>query len=146
MNDKKYEQIKKKLKRLVSKWRHVMVLNSYRLDFVWDRSYCRQAGVAAEVKCSWTYKTILITFYLPEIEQLTDDEIEGVVVHELSHVLLHPVAGDPNDDQPDFNQKVEYATTCVAQAVQWAYEAGQRVRTGRESSGDKPDGSGSRDE
>jgi hypothetical protein len=36
------------------------------------------------------------------------------------------VSGDLKDDEPDFNEKVEYAATCIALALQWAYGAGQR--------------------
>src|SRR3954468_1821537 len=106
MDDKTYRKYKTSLTRTVTKWRDIMGLNSYRFDFRWDRSYCSDnAGVAAEVKCSWQYKTILITFYMPQLQELSDDEIEGVIVHELSHVLVHPIAGDLKDDQPDFNEK-----------------------------------------
>ena len=128
MDDKTYRNYKTNLRRTVAMWRDIMGLNSYRLDFEWDRSYCSDnAGVAAEVRSSWMYKTILIRFYLPRLTELSDDEIEGVIVHELPHVLIHPVDGDLKDDQPDFNGKVEYSTTCIAHALQWAYEAGERA-------------------
>ena len=80
------------------------------------------------------------TVYLPRLQDMSDDEIEGVLVHELSHVMIHPVSGDLKADEPDFNEKVEYATTCIALAVKWAYEAGERERRvgrGAKSVGDK---------
>jgi hypothetical protein len=133
MDDKTYRKYKVSLTRTVAKWRDIMGFNSYRFDFNWDRSYCTDNDqVAAEVKCSWMYKTVLVTFYLPRLQDMSDDEIESVIVHELCHVLVHPVSSDLRDDQPDFNEKVEYATTCIALALRWAYEAGERVGTAAE--------------
>jgi hypothetical protein len=127
MNDKKCRKHRSSLRRIATKWREILGMRSYRFDINYDRSYCTDgAGIATEVKCSWQYKTILVTFYLPVMDGMADDEVEGVIVHELSHVLIHPVSGDLRDDQPDFNEKVEYATTCVGHAIQWADEAGQR--------------------
>jgi Zn-dependent peptidase ImmA (M78 family) len=114
MNDKAAEAQKKRVDKYLKKWREAG-FGWWKIDVTWSRGD-HEDEAPATCYCQWEYRQAEITFYLPAIAKLTDEEVEGVVVHELSHLL---VASVENYDDDNTRQKTEYAVSCVATALLW---------------------------
>jgi hypothetical protein len=124
MTDKEYNELKRKLSKIVRVWSHKMGLGWYRIDikYVNDFAYDKNTDtrdVAATTKSDWQYRQALITFYMPKLAPSTDEELIETVVHELAHVLISPIE-DFTDDS--VSQMTEYTTTCVANALLWVHK------------------------
>lgn len=65
-------------------WLHLVLYRS-------DSSHPEVSWCAAETEGRWQYRSAKITVYLPSLANHTDEEIEGVLVHEIVHVLIDPM-------------------------------------------------------
>ncbi len=127
MTDKEYREQKKRFMALVAKWRDTLGLAGDRLRFTWFRVPDETSpGAVASVNASWQYRNHNMNVYLTEVLALPDDELEDAVIHELSHLLIHPATGNVPGKSDAEIEKMEYATTSVAYAIKWAYEAGKK--------------------
>lgn len=128
LNDKVYAAQKKRVEKIFFDWRDLMGLNKHRFDLIYDRSYCSDNNAAvAEISALWQYKHHSVTFFMPKIVEIDDDEeLEESIVHELTHVLVHPVAGSNGSKSDAEIEKVEYATTSIAMALIWARNEGRK--------------------
>ena len=125
MNDREYSKQKARVKKYIDKWFNAMGLGWFKVDMEWIRErYDSNPRVAAMTNTSWQYRHANIQWFLPALADNDDEFLEGIVVHEFVHILLAPLlAVDSEDDLP---MQHEYATECVARAVLWAREAGQK--------------------
>ena len=73
---------------------------------------------------SWQYRHATITWFMPAVVDNDDDYLEGIVVHEFTHVLISPLLLVNGED--DLPLQHVYATECVARAIRWAREAGEK--------------------
>ena len=88
MTDKQYEAQKKRVIKYWNKWFKPMGINWWWVDRTWDRARDMDSpATAARTESNWEYRTAEITFYLPALEDLTDEQLEEVIVHEFVHVL-----------------------------------------------------------
>ncbi len=124
MTDKEYRHEKKRVKKYIDKWFKTMGLGWYRVDMVWNRARDESnPRTAARTTTQWQYRSATVEWYLPSIADDDDDYLEGIVVHEFTHILLAPLLlVDREDDLP---LQHEYATDSVAQVIGWARKAGQ---------------------
>lgn len=122
MTDKEYREQKKRVQKFIKKWYDTLGLGWYRVDLIWDRARSEESpDEAAITHWSWQYRTASITFRMPVIEELNDEKLENVVVHEFAHILT----GSMVQNQPEENKQLaEYGTETVARALIWAREAG----------------------
>lgn len=100
MNDREFERQKRRVIRLMVKWRELMRLDGWRDDLMFrdrERDDVAAAGglytVGMDTTVAWPYRKYLINVYLPCFPHKTDDEVEELVVHELMHVMLGPLEG-----------------------------------------------------
>lgn len=124
MTDSEYKAEKKRVMKSITKWKHILGLGAHKINIEWDR-HTKESNPDVAIDCnnSWQYRLICLNVYTPVTVENSDDELEHIVIHELSHTLLAPLAQSVDDEE----NVHEFATTCVAQAIQWAYEAGSKV-------------------
>lgn len=124
MNDKEYNIQKKRVQKLINKWRRPIGMGWWRIEFAFTRERnADEYNCVAMTESRWQYRYAAITFYLPAVADNDDDFLENIVVHEFSHVLISSMAqAIPEEHQMEH----EYATECVAQAILWAREAGSK--------------------
>jgi len=119
MTDKEYNQLKKKLQELVKKWYRPGGWGWWRTDF----SYARERqpgndGVAAETHADFKYSHASITFYLPALAHMNDEELEATFVHELCHITASTY---PNfEDNADAVARFERTVDDFARHIVWA--------------------------
>lgn len=124
MNDKEYAQQKKRVQRLIDKWFKPLGLEWFVVTMDWERERDRDnPDTAAKTTTHWQYRQAWIKWFVPALVDNDDDFLEGIVVHEFTHILLSPLC--LIDREEDLPLQHEYATECVARAIQWARKAGQ---------------------
>jgi hypothetical protein len=126
MTDKEYEKQKRRIRKLIKKWVKPLGLHWWRMDFAYRRdantnhtaSYSpklngngNQWVVVMDTSADPYYRKGLITVYLPELQDMPDDELEECFLHELMHVFLSPM----------HNQKVAKEEESVAQSLALAF-------------------------
>lgn len=124
MNDKEYNKIKSRIGKYMTKWQGPMGMRWYKINVVWDRSYDRDGASARTDMSRWQYHECDITFFLPTLADRSDEEIESVVVHELTHCLLAAISCNMKgvDENDDYRRQImEQNTTMVANALEWVY-------------------------
>ena len=112
----------RRVTKLVVKWSRIMGLDRWRGEITFldqDRADTKDATFVAcmDTEVSWPYRQYRTNVY-PVIADMTDDEVEGLVVHELTHVLLAPMR---NDEQA--RSTVERVTTDIEMALLSARDA-----------------------
>lgn len=124
MTDKEYKQQKKRTRVLFYKWLEILGLRKDRVRFHWHREIDEESPrCVASVNALWQYRNHIVNVYLPEVLKIEDeDELEDIVIHELTHILLHPITGDVQGKSDHEIEKMEFATTSVAYAIKWAYQ------------------------
>lgn len=124
MTDKEYRDQVKRVKLYIDKWYKPLGLGWHQIDMNWSRVAKEEnPNAAAETMCLWQYRTGWITWYLPVIVGLNDDQLEGTVVHEFAHVLTWPLWENAGCGD---NKENEYATEEVARALIWIRQTGAK--------------------
>lgn len=120
MNDKEYKALKKKIEKLVIRWRDRLGLNSYRLHQEWRRNEpTEDQNTGAMTKMRWEYLEADFIWYMPNLVSLTDNELEEVVVHEFCHILLAPLM---HEDTEHGRMVYERVTTTVQRAITYTFD------------------------
>lgn len=125
MTDKEYEETKKRLEKYLEKWHPLMQMGWYGLKYQYERGYCEDdSSTCAVTTSSWIYRRHHITWFMQKISELSDEEIEDIVVHEFAHVVLAPVT----QDQPEeWHEQVEYTTQTIAVILQHIENKGDKM-------------------
>lgn len=118
MDDAAAEVQKARVNKYLEKWRPAG-FGWWRVDLEWDRGShddCDTQRRLASCKINWEYRAATISFVLPALVSLNEEELEETVVHELAHLLIASI-----QDYSDSNtrQLTEYAVTCVTRALLW---------------------------
>lgn len=115
MNDRKAAQIEGKITQLINKWLGPAGFGWLRIYVMFERNNSPDGEqVAAATETLWEYREATIYFYLPTCADLTDDQLEIAVVHELCHTLVAPIEDMANDDK---RARTELAVTNVTNAL-----------------------------
>lgn len=119
MSDKEYRLIKSRLTKLQKKWYGPAGFGWWRTDFNYSRE--RKPGdddVAAETHADFKYSHASITFYMPVMATMNDEELEHTFVHELCHL---PAANYPNFEDDDSSRaRFERTVNDFANHMIWA--------------------------
>jgi hypothetical protein len=121
MTDEQYDKTKGRITDLLDKWQGPLGFKWWSISHTFLREEdSEEPDTAARCHTRWQYRKANIRFYMPTCAELDDTELEWVVVHELSHVLVAPI-----EDYSDSNtaQMSEYAVECVARALLFARNA-----------------------
>jgi hypothetical protein len=121
MTDQEYNHTKKRLQSLIKKWYHAGGWGWWRTEFTYSNE--RQPGndgVAAETHADPKYSHATITFYMPVLSGLSDEELEATFVHELCHLTasMYPSFEDNHDAMMRFERTVDD----FARHIIWAVE------------------------
>lgn len=93
MTDSEHAAQIARIEHFSDKWlKPLGLLSWWRLHFCYDRAVFdtseHSIGCVAFTKVSWEYLEATITFALPGVEKLNDEELEYVFVHECMHILV----------------------------------------------------------
>lgn len=127
MNDKESAKQKARIKKYMDKWHETLGLKWFEVNITYERSYSTDESAAITIMDRWQYRSFDITYYLPNLADLDDEHLEGVIVHELVHCLTAPFAMNMKgtEDNDGYRRDlIEQTTTIVANAIEWAYQAG----------------------
>lgn len=121
MTDKEYNQTKRRIQKLITKWYRPAGFGWWRTDFYYSNERMpNNEGCAAETQASYRYSHATITFYMPVICQLSDEELEHTFVHELCHLTASTF---PNfQDNDDAVARFERTVDDFAKHIIWASE------------------------
>ena len=95
MTDKEFNSIKSKIAKSIKYWAVSLGLSHWdSIDFLCHRdSHEMDIGASdcsvAAISCDWTYRHALIKFNVQRMKEFSKQEIDAVVVHELSHCLVN---------------------------------------------------------
>jgi len=111
----KGERLEKHIGRRVEFWRGTMDLGFIAVhNFFSDE----EVPQTAEVLTNWEYREAAIIWYRSNCENLSPAEIDEVVVHELSHVLVAPMS----DHLPNKHHKLEeFVVESISRAIIKSY-------------------------
>lgn len=125
MTDKEYEAQKARVKKFIDKWYKAMGLDWFHVDMAWERERREdRPATVAVTTTTWQYRNAYINWYMPAVVDNDDDFLENIVVHEFVHILVAPLMSVT--DQEDLPNHHEYATECIARALVWVREAGEK--------------------
>lgn len=98
MNDANFKKTQARLLKAAGKWHHILGLDWWHVDYEWARegiaredqaSVLDNRKVAGTCQADWKYKDAVITFNVPMFADMSDDDLERVVVHEQVHILVN---------------------------------------------------------
>lgn len=92
-------------------------------DIVLYRCDSRRADdedCAADTDAKWQYRHASVRVYLPALANHTDDDIDGVMVHELVHILVNSMESSVPASKTD---KCELAVENVSRAILDTYRS-----------------------
>lgn len=128
MTDAEFEQQKARVGVIADKWLDELGLNWWSTRFQWHRESPvaeHNEGVRFCIACrchaDWQYLEATIQVYLPELEDLTDERIERIMVHEFCHMLVNEL----RDVSDDWLKHEERVCTTLATAFLWVRDAGK---------------------
>jgi hypothetical protein len=123
VNDEGAEAQKARVMGVYERWAGPLGLGWQRqISFSWYRGEIPdhpRAAMTCEVQ--WQYKSARICVDLLKVADLTDDDLEWVVVHELMHVFLGGLieAFNLKVDGDAFRMIEEHTASSLAQSVMW---------------------------
>jgi hypothetical protein len=130
MTDCEFRAAKSKIKKYINKWLVLLGLDRWTIDVQYlDQSSSTFKSdfevLAGETHVTWFYNRALIKFYLPEFLEMEDDDVEQLVIHELTHILVNEAR---ECGTGEFNIKFEeHVVTNLTKAFLLTYEAGVKV-------------------
>lgn len=119
MKDAEYEKQRDRIRALADKWLEPLGLLMWRrvhLAFS-DDVKAGSPECVGEARVSWEYQEATITFYLPNVVGLDDEDLEYAFVHECQHVLVHEMRWQ--DADTDNIRHEERVCTTLARAFVW---------------------------
>lgn len=102
----------------VQKWVDDLELGWWHISLEWHRearnSSSSDPGDDAnlDIRVAWEYCNALITAYLPRVADLTDEQLDYIVCHELMHMLTDEAMGASGK-----RKRKEHVATQLAQAL-----------------------------
>lgn len=121
MTDEQFETQKARVLACWEKWRFITGVNTHWVHLNWERNKDDDnRHTLGSTQADWQYRQVYVFFYLPKIVDLPDDELDNLVLHEMSHVLIRSAY-----TTEEYSDKVEFATENVARAIEDAYNAGR---------------------
>lgn len=120
MNDAEYAAAKERVMEVFERWRYPLGLNMWRLHMRFNRTD-KPAGALARVAGTadpdWRYLEATVDWYLPVLADMDDEELEYVVLHELTHVLLNEMRESAGEGGLDHEERVVTQVATVLQSV-----------------------------
>lgn len=128
MTDAEFEEQKARLKVLVDRWVKPLGLGWWKIDMEYAREEYRPAkentrdAEVAHCACDWRYGEACITWNMPKLPGLNDDELEWAFVHELMHIFLNEQRWTADNSADSLDHEERVAST-LAKAFVWLRES-----------------------
>lgn len=117
MTDAEFEKQKSRVELVWRKWVEVLGLNHYHIEVTYSRERSKDfEACLASSQSDWHYRQMFVFFYLPQVQSLADERLDNLVLHEIAHMLVSPIAKGTD------SEKHELATENVALAIEAAYK------------------------
>ena len=129
MAKSQHERERKRIRRFFRAWRDRLYLHDWEVALVFeDGEFVSPDGAAsgeavATCHARWQYRHATMTFNTQRAAQMTDAALERCVIHEAMHIHLNEMRFYDEGGLPH----EERVATTLAQAIQWAYEAGMKA-------------------
>lgn len=105
MDDAAFEAQIRRVSDLADKWRDLLWLSHWRIIDHWERVHHKDdtedIRKAAETSTQWEYMRADVTWYLPVIATLPEDEVGELVIHELLHIVIAEMAKGKHDQHEE---------------------------------------------
>lgn len=126
MTDKEYNEQKRRIQKLATKWVGPLGLKWWKINISYHREKSETPTSYMPIKngeyvCFMTttaepnYLVARIDAYLSEIIDLNDDELEEAFVHELMHIFVSPMSTEIKKKSGD----EERVATTLSRAFRW---------------------------
>lgn len=99
MTDAEYEATRARVLAVIDRWSGPMGVRWWQVTHEWERlhdsvehapaSSSTAVRTAARTRVQWPYLRATIEWFLPALRDLSEDELEEVVVHEFGHILVN---------------------------------------------------------
>jgi hypothetical protein len=111
----RHEVLKGEILELGDKWQTLLDLSHFAIEHKFFSDFKDDdPDTVAETMTYWQYRDARVNWYLPSASRLGFMALEGVMVHELSHVLLAPMEANIKSNREELG---ELATENVARAI-----------------------------
>jgi len=115
---KQNKKLRTKIRIHIDKWKWIVTWLGWRFDIYYVEKHkdmpddtSRDKGVNASVYSNWSYLKAQIYFSLEKCMDYDDKELEEIVLHELTHILLDPLDGSTD------SEVLEYCVTSVQRVL-----------------------------
>ena len=99
-----------RVRKIMAKWIHKLGLDKWTIEcHCEDRPLAQTDGhwsTTCDVEVHWPYSTALIRFYMPDVKNIDDDELERKAIHELIHCLVAELTEAPKADRYNHEERV----------------------------------------
>lgn len=146
MNDREFNEQKKRIQALIDKWKDPLGLGWWQINF----NYCREGEIERthgddpearftalmDVQSEWQYLHASVRVNMPKLAQVDDEDLEQSFVHELMHIYVSEMqvpawADAPAEIIQSLRDHEERVVTMLARAVCWVrqqgYEEGRKA-------------------
>ena len=131
LDDKQFEREKRRVRRAFQRLRPRLWAGWWAWDLAYERYPDGDQGAGKEVNASitadWRYRQAAITFYMPAIAEMGDEELDLLIIHEVLHAWVNPMR--PRAPKPHEVDLEESVVTNLTSIHSFAYDLG--IREGR---------------
>jgi hypothetical protein len=133
MKRKAYKRTRNRARRYFKRWVYLLGLGWWDVRVNWydnEKAFRKASGatsrsVAMRINADWRYATATVCVNVPALEELSDDELERGIVHELCHALV-------NEMREDGIGHEERVVTMLSKAFMWVRSL-ERENNGKEA-------------
>ena len=126
MTDAEFAAQQSRLRVLSDRWLKPLGLGWWKIDVAYAREEYRppdHAGTSkddsvAHCHVDWRYVEACITWNMPKLPELNDDELEMAFCHECAHILLHEMRWTADNSADSLDHEERVAST-LAKAFLW---------------------------
>jgi len=125
MDDAAYEAQKVRVQTLIDRWVKAIGLGWWHITYHYRREYAEGGAEASayetKMQCEahWKYNQACITIYVPAIEELSDDALERLFVHECMHIFLAEMRVETNAQAEHQQEHEERVASSLTSAFLW---------------------------
>jgi hypothetical protein len=141
-SDRQYRKDRARILKLKDKWLAPLGLRWWHVEICHSREPLKVAEADAangwrkngECVAKWQYLKATVTFNMPAVADMADDDLETLFVHELCHALVNEMRNFGAEDGMDHEERVVTALTSAFIWVRAAGEKSGRAGAGRRKS------------
>ncbi len=135
MTDAEYRVAQRRIRQAAGKWHSALGLSWWQVNYVYDREGEMRDRtepappgryVAGTAKTDWQYKLATLTFNVPLLAEMKDEDLERVVLHEQLHILVNEM----REDGIDHEERVVSELVSVMKWVE-GHQFGKPLKVGK---------------